>query len=46
MPGLTSYENTQADSWVNGTAETDDASDARELAGVRSAFALLDTSDC
>jgi len=43
MPVLTSYENAQADSWVHGTASTEDAEEARELAGIRAAFALLDS---
>jgi hypothetical protein len=43
MTRLTSYEATQADTWDQGTAESDQADEARELAGVRAAWSLLDT---
>jgi len=43
MPRLTSYEATLADTWDQGTAETDQADEARELAGMRDAWSLLDT---
>jgi hypothetical protein len=44
MSRLTSYEDAQADSWDNGTADPDEAAEAREAAGVRSAWAVIDAA--
>lgn len=42
MARLTSYESTQADAWDTGTAESDQAEEAREMSGLRAAWALVD----
>ena len=42
MARLTSYESIQADAHDNGTAESDQADEARELSGLRAAWALVD----
>lgn len=42
MARLTSYEATQADAWDTGTAESDQADEAREMSGLRAAWAIVD----
>jgi hypothetical protein len=44
MSRLTSYEDALADAWLNGTADLDEADEARETAGLRRAWAIIDAA--